>query len=397
MIAVRTAEEPTTSHGTVRADARMELGDPLLSVWINALHFHTAIQLTETATQFQIDLTVLFLLTTIRRRGWLFVHCLHWLLVTEPKNNVFQVAFQDNLPTLHPDSAKLHAPTYLTLLTQPLENAFWSVQQDFLLTQTTTDAKIFALVVNSPIPQPINVSVPVPHLITVTITEPVLWHVSWNAPLHFMLRVDSVSVAVQFFLQIQSPTCALDNVWTLLPIPPLASVSPIVSVSERFLTTVQILVLLSVRLIPICMKKTLSVLPSAPTGSLPIQLQDWEAAGLDAQKGSGHNLNLKDAFQHASLDTLVEILPTLVTEHACLANSLIWVQDSVKLFALLQLSLTRSSKLVSKLAPEINGAKAEFVFQYAQAEPFQIHWQELVKAHAHNLITYSHKIQQAHV
>lgn len=211
-----------------------------------------------------------------------------------------------------------------------------------------------------------------------------------------MLRVDFVSVAAQFFSRIQLPTCVLHHVWTPLLILQPASVSQIVSVLGKSPTTVPILVLLSVLLIQIFMKKTLSVWPNAPPDSLLIQLQDWEAAGLDAQKDSGHNLNLNDAFQTASLDTLAETLPILAREHACQANLLIWVQDSAKPFARLQLLLTHSSTLVYKFALEINGVKAESVFQSVQVGAFQIHWQGLAKVHVHNLITYSQKTQQIH-
>ncbi len=301
----------------------MELGDLPLTVWTGAHLSHTGTQSTETATQFQIDPALLFLLTTIRKRGWLFAHFHHWPSVTEPKKNVSQVVFQDNLPTLHPDSVKLHAPTYLTLLTRPLVNAFWSAPLASLLTLSTTNAKISALEGDLLTRQLINALALALRLITVTITELELWHVSWNVPITFMLRVDFVSVAAQYFLQIRPPTCALHHVWTRLPIPQLTSASQTVSVLEKSPTTVPILVLLSALLIQICMKKTPSVWPNAPLDSLLIQLQDWEAAGLDAQKASGHNLNLNDAFRPASLDTLAEILPTLATEHAYQASLLI--------------------------------------------------------------------------
>ncbi len=213
----------------------------------------------------------------------------------------------------------------------------------------------------------------------------------------FMPKADCVSVAVQLCSQTQPPTSVLDNALTHLPISELISVSPIVSVLARLLITVRILVSPCVLPILICMKRPLSVLLNAPQVSLLIPLQPWEAVEPAALKDSGLNLNPNDVSPHASPDTLAEISPILATKHAYQANSLTQALDSVKLLVLLLPLLTLWLTLAFKHAPETNGVKVEFVFQYALTAPSQTPWQDFAKIHAHNSITYSHKTQPMRV
>jgi hypothetical protein len=114
MTAAQLAEEPTTSHGTVKTNAQTVHGVITPNAKKYVLPVSTVTQLIAIATTSPTDQTPLYLLITTLKPGSVYVRCPHCDTVTEPRNNVYQAASAANLPIQSHANVKPPARTHHT-------------------------------------------------------------------------------------------------------------------------------------------------------------------------------------------------------------------------------------------------------------------------------------------